>query len=298
MSRGKRKKLKNAIYHIIVKGIKEVTLFKFQRDKEEYLNILSKYKCIHQFKIYAYCIMNTHAHLLIESNGADISDFMKQINLSYAIYYNNTYNREGHVFKDRFKSKIVYNNKYLANSAAYIHKNPKSIPGYKDKLENYKYSSLGVYMNIREDSRNLINYDNADVILPDINRDLNKEDWDSLLADYDNLESNENKLNFYKSKMNYLKRNIKPENIIKFVKNSLNLVENQVILGKKREAIECGICILLIHSFSGIYYKDISNILPIVSNKPINMLRDLGYKYIFKEPIISDFINKFVNEVY
>jgi hypothetical protein len=114
----------------------------------------------------------------------------------------------------------------------------------------------------------------------------------------ENSDSNERYLNFYKDKMNYLKRNINPENIIRFVKKSLSLIENKGNLGKREEAVECGICILLIHSFSNIYYKDIFNILPINSNKSISTLRDLGYKYIFKEPIISDFLNKFLEAVY
>lgn len=298
MPRCKRKKLNNAVYHIIIKGLKEVSLFKFQRDKEEYLNILSKYMCIHQFKIYAFCIMNTHAHFLIESNGADISGFMKQINLSYAIYFNNKYKREGHVFKDRFKSKIVYDNKYLANLAAYIHKNPKSIPGYKDKLENYKYSSLGIYMNMREDSRKLISYDYADLIKPSLNMNISNQNWDSLLPEEDFMKNSKFRTEFYKTKVNYFKRNINPEVIIKFVKSSLNLIESKGNLGKRREAVEYGICILLIHSFSNIYYKDITNVIPVISNKSINSLRDLGYRYIFKEPIISDFLNKFIRTVY
>ena len=57
--------------------------------------------------------MDNHAHLLIDANGADISKVMHGINFSYAMYFNKKYEREGHLFKDRFKSKIVDDDRYL-----------------------------------------------------------------------------------------------------------------------------------------------------------------------------------------
>jgi putative transposase len=297
MSRKFRFKLPNGIYHIIVKGIKEAPLFKFNRDKEVYLNILSKYKFIHQFKIYAYCLVNTHGHFIIESNGADISTFMKQINLSYAIYYNNIYDREGHVFKDRFKSIVVYSNEYLGNLAAYIHNNPKDISGYNDNLENYKYSSLGIYLNLREDKRCLIDFDYKDMIMPKIN--FNNSDVEFFLENQNNTDNYLNDNSFYENRKSYLKRNINPENIISFVKNTIKLISiNSDGWSKKHEVIQYGICILLIHSFSGISYKDIGRLLPVFPNGSLNVLRDLGYKYIFKEPIIDNFMEKFLSEIY
>ena len=55
----------------------------------------------------------THSHLLVDANGADISKVMHGINFSYAMYFNKKYKRDGHLFKDRFKSKIVDNDRYL-----------------------------------------------------------------------------------------------------------------------------------------------------------------------------------------
>ena len=113
MARKARLKSGDAIYHIMCKSISEVNLFRDSEDKEKYLSLTKKYKKLYNVKIYGYCLMDNHAHLLIDANGADISKVMHGINFSYAMYFNKKYEREGHLFKDRFKSKIVDNDRYL-----------------------------------------------------------------------------------------------------------------------------------------------------------------------------------------
>ncbi len=90
-------------------------------------HLVKKYKDLYNFKIYGYCLMDNHSHLMIDANGADISKVMHGINFSYAMYFNRKYERDGHLFKDRFKSKIVNNDKYLKALSLYIHNNPTGI---------------------------------------------------------------------------------------------------------------------------------------------------------------------------
>lgn len=59
------------------------------------------------FKVYGFCLMDNHAHFIIDVNGADISNIMHSINFKYAQVYNRKHKRHGHLFQDRFKSKIV-----------------------------------------------------------------------------------------------------------------------------------------------------------------------------------------------
>lgn len=51
--------------------------------------------------------MDNHAHLLIKECENEISEIMKKINLSYAIYYNHKNKMVGHIFQDRYKSEVV-----------------------------------------------------------------------------------------------------------------------------------------------------------------------------------------------
>ncbi|HEY5561357.1 MAG TPA: transposase [Clostridiaceae bacterium] len=146
MPRIARIKRIDAIYHIMSRSISELSLFKDKKDKDKYLYLMSKYKFIFQFKVYAYCLMTTHVHLEIDCCGADISKIMKSINQSYVAYYNKKYNRHGHLFQDRFNSKIVNSIDYLLTLSSYIHNNSRNINKYEKNIASYSYSSLGTYV--------------------------------------------------------------------------------------------------------------------------------------------------------
>lgn len=151
MPRIARLKSNNSTYHIMIKSISEITLFQDCEDKERYLFLIKRYMLKYNFKLYAYCLMDTHGHLIINSNGSDISKIMHSINFCYASFFNKKYKRHGHLFQDRFKSKMVYNEKYLLALTAYIHYNPKSIKKFNNCPQNYRYSSFPIYLGLAND---------------------------------------------------------------------------------------------------------------------------------------------------
>lgn len=143
-------------YHIRVRGLDEIPLFRDRRDKNQYIFLLNKYKNIYDCRIYAYCLMTTHGHFFIDPRGYDISKFMHKVNMCYAQYYNKRYNRHGPVFRGRFDSDPVCTNDYSLALSAYIHNNPKDIKGYRGREEYFYYSSYGIYAGIREDKDNFV----------------------------------------------------------------------------------------------------------------------------------------------
>lgn len=156
MPRLPRKKTSDAIFHIMSRSISEVDLFKDDSDRYEYISIIKKYQEMFKFEIYCYCFMSNHVHLIVDVNGADISSIMKSINLSYAIAFNKKYGRHGHLFQERFRSKIIHDEKYLVTASAYIHNNALDIPRFKNKPEEYLFSSLGIYIKKRKDPFGLV----------------------------------------------------------------------------------------------------------------------------------------------
>jgi hypothetical protein len=100
--------------------------------------------------------MDNHLHIHFDPRGYDISSFMHSLNTAYVIYFNKKHNRHGHLFQERFHSEIVANDRYNLALSAYIHNNPKDIPGFKGREEEYKYSSYGVYLRIRKDYYRLV----------------------------------------------------------------------------------------------------------------------------------------------
>ena len=145
-----RLKSENGFYHICVRGNNKQAIFQDDRDREEYLIRLSQYKERYKMRIFAYCLMTNHVHLLIYDNGQDISKFMQGLSLSYVIYFNKRYNRTGHLFQDRFTSVLVKGNVQLLVTSRYIHLNPVKAEMVK-KVGEYKWSSYEAYLNGRDE---------------------------------------------------------------------------------------------------------------------------------------------------
>ena len=110
-------------YHIVSRGIGKQVLFEDEGDHLFFLNTLKKYVQEEQFKIIAFCLMENHYHLLLKIDS-NMDRIMKKINTRYAFYYNEKYERTGHLFQDRFKSIPVEGNRQFMNVVRYIHNNP------------------------------------------------------------------------------------------------------------------------------------------------------------------------------
>ncbi|WP_432405678.1 transposase [Wukongibacter sp. M2B1] len=67
------------LYHAIVRENNRKNMFEGENEKEEYLRIIKKYKARYEFKIYPYCIMDKHAHLLIEIEKIPLNKIMQEI---------------------------------------------------------------------------------------------------------------------------------------------------------------------------------------------------------------------------
>jgi REP element-mobilizing transposase RayT len=146
MPRRPRRNVDTSFLHVIVQGIDKKYIFNSKKSIEIYIKImlegLEKYK----LKLIAYCVMNNHAHMLFYvENVNELSQYMKYINVKYSRYFNKKEKRVGYVFRDRFLSQPIYNQKYLYKCVAYIHMNPVkaqivSEPG------NYPYSSYSDFI--------------------------------------------------------------------------------------------------------------------------------------------------------
>jgi REP element-mobilizing transposase RayT len=220
MPRCARVKSYDSVYHITVRSISDAPLFKCSHDKDVYLKLIKKYQETYLFKVYAYCLLDTHAHMLIDCVGADISKIMHGINQCYAQYFNKKYKRHGHLFQDRFKSKIVYDDISLINMSAYINKNPKDIKGYEGKEEKYRYSSFGIYMGIRDDEFGILD---ENYVLNQFSKDPIKarKSYYEFIRRYEE-GSDTGDMEFkhetaeYRSERSILVRNISPGKVVEF----------------------------------------------------------------------------------
>ncbi|MDF2880614.1 MAG: hypothetical protein K0R54_1171 [Clostridiaceae bacterium] len=285
MPRAGRIKGENSIYHIMSRSISEINLYKSAEDKEKYIEIMKKYKDIFKFKVYGYCIMNTHNHFIIDSNGSDISKIMHGVNQSYAQYYNRKYKRHGHVFQDRFKSKIVDNDKYLITLSAYIHSNPMCMKKYSNKLEKYKFSSLGIYLGTMNDKYSLVD---KDFLLKHFSsNEVNaKETYLDFVRRFSNNSISEN-IELKKEKAVYLShrkiiaRYFTVEAILKFLNERYQISESILRMKNSRSATEKrAVFVLLMRSLCNFKYRDICEIIGNITQSRVSMLCNIGVQLI------------------
>jgi len=147
MPRIGRIKSETAVYHIMMRGNNRHKIFCSAEEKNKMTEIIYEKVEIDKVILYAYCIMDNHLHMIIGEGNALISQTMKRIGTSYALYYNKKHGKIGHVFQDRYKSEAIENEKRLLAAVRYVHRNPVKA-GISD-LHSYKWSSYKRYLDLR-----------------------------------------------------------------------------------------------------------------------------------------------------
>lgn len=132
--------------HVMVQGINKETIFLTEREKLEYIKLLNQYKNEYHITIIAYCVMNNHVHVLVHVKDIeDLTKYMHKINTSYGIYFNKNRRRVGYVYRDRFKTQVINDEKHLYNCIIYIHNNPVKANICQNANE-YRYSSYKEFL--------------------------------------------------------------------------------------------------------------------------------------------------------
>lgn len=151
------------VYHIIIKGIDSQNIFYDNQDRKVFLRYLLENKKQYEYQIYAYCLMVNHVHLIIRVNDEFLSKAIQSLLVRYVSYFNKKYDRSGTLFQDRFKSKLVENQRYFLEVCKYVHRNPEKAG--LCKTEKYEWSSYFEYIKKEEiiDKRVLLHYFNNDI---------------------------------------------------------------------------------------------------------------------------------------
>lgn len=299
MPRTERIKSENAIYHVMVRSITEVPLFKKENDKDKYLSQMRNYQIIYGFKVYAYCMMTNHAHFIIDSNGADISKIMHGLNFKYAITYNRIHDRHGHVFQDRFKSKIVDTNRYLITLSAYIHNNPIKIKGYETCPEKYKYSSLKVYLGLEKDLTGLLDETYIMQMIGDnVNNARDRYLQFVYTCDKEKLKKEmefEDEKTEYRSQRKVLVRNFNPEQIMSFISEETGVEKLMMYVRNSRNNKAArALAVLLMRSLCNFKISHICQVLGNITESRVSKLCSIGVELISTEDRYKDIVNKFI----
>jgi REP-associated tyrosine transposase len=144
----------NAFYHVTCRGNDRRVIFGDDHDRTRFLERLRNALEIFSVRVHAYVLMSNHFHLIVETPKGNLSEFMRQFNISYTGYYNRRHRRIGHLYQGRFKAIVVDKDSYLLELSRYVHLNPIRIrsKGRRPETERigaiiqYRWSSLPGYL--------------------------------------------------------------------------------------------------------------------------------------------------------
>lgn len=143
MPAGPRLLIECACYHITTRGNQRQLVFLDDKDYKVYLNHLCRYKKECGFLIYGFCLMPNHIHLVGEPTiQTNLSKFMQKLSRSYTAYFNKRYGKVGHLWQDRFRSKVIIKDRYLIDCIQYIEMNPVRAAIVKSATD-YPWCSYG-----------------------------------------------------------------------------------------------------------------------------------------------------------
>ena len=148
MSRKARLDAPGALHHVMVRGLNRSAIFEDDQDRSRFVERLGQNIIETQSSIYAWVVMETHAHLLLRSGKAGVSSLMRKLLTWYAQYYNRRHNRTGHLFENRYKSILCEEEKYLLALVRYIHLNPirAKVVSSMEGLDRYPWSGHKVLL--------------------------------------------------------------------------------------------------------------------------------------------------------
>ncbi|MCU1720763.1 transposase, partial [Pseudomonas sp. 5P_5.1_Bac1] len=101
--------LPNYPHHVVQRGHNRQVVFAAAEDYQRYVNDLQELKDAFGIKIYAYCLMTNHVHLLLEPGEAvaGLGQMMKALAARATRYRNKLEGRSGTLWESRYKSSVV-----------------------------------------------------------------------------------------------------------------------------------------------------------------------------------------------
>lgn len=124
MARPLRLSFPGAVYHVTSRGNARHDIVADDRDRSQWLSLLAHVVDRYGWLCHAYCLMDNHYHLVIETPKPNLSIGMRQLNGRYTQAYNRRHEQVGHVFQGRFTAILVEKDAHLLELCRYVVLNP------------------------------------------------------------------------------------------------------------------------------------------------------------------------------
>jgi putative transposase len=129
------------VYHALNRGNNRADVFGGDDDRVAFLEALAKTKERYPFRLFGYCLMTNHFHLLLRPEpGQSISRILQSLTIAHTWRYHKRHHTSGHVWQGRFKSPVIQDDLHLLVVLRYIEANPLRARMVTDPAE-YRWSS-------------------------------------------------------------------------------------------------------------------------------------------------------------
>ncbi|MGH3104777.1 MAG: transposase [Gaiellaceae bacterium] len=124
MARTPRSSLPDGFFHVTARAVHGARLFLDDEDFRSFLRLLTQTVDRHGWRVHAFCLMNTHYHLIVEATQPSLSAGQHRLNGHHARRFNKRHVRRGHLFAERFSSWVIEGEDYLSAACLYVLHNP------------------------------------------------------------------------------------------------------------------------------------------------------------------------------
>jgi putative transposase len=134
-----------ACFHLMDRGHNREEVFTDDEDRAAFLGLVERYRTRFRFRLYHYCLMSNHFHLLAQlEDPRHVSPLMAGLLRAYVHHCHRRHGFVGHRWQGRFKSPAVQCREYLLSCGRYIERNPVEA-GIVSVPWEYRWSSAAAY---------------------------------------------------------------------------------------------------------------------------------------------------------
>ncbi len=94
------------------------------KDRTTFLNRLADVASAQMWDVHAYCLLDTHAHLVLRTRHGNLGSGMGRILGWYAHRFNGRHGHEGHLFLSPFWSRVIEGPEQHVRACLYVALNP------------------------------------------------------------------------------------------------------------------------------------------------------------------------------
>ena len=145
VTRPLRIEFEGALYHLMARGNARSDIFVDDEDRQVFIDNVGRVCGRFSWRVWAWCLMSNHYHLLIETLEPTLSKGMREVNGVYTQAFNRRHGRSGHVLQGRFKAPLVDKDNYLLELSRYVVLNPVRA-GMVETAADWSWSSYQATM--------------------------------------------------------------------------------------------------------------------------------------------------------